>query len=230
LKEKKVSLSSDKSEKKNKKTIMKNILLLLSLLFSNIIFSQSNKQIFSSPNLKEAVGIHKTVAVLPFKASISYKQLPKNFNPETNKQEEKKLAQNLQIGIYTYLLRKSNDYSVVVQDIERTNILLKQNNMDDKLDEFTADQLAKILGVDAVIKCSYAYEKTHSEASAILADIFLWRGSVASATLTMGIYDGKDGTLLWRFTKEMNEHIEDSANGIMESQMKKIGRNFPYVK
>jgi hypothetical protein len=32
-------------------------------------------------------------------------------------------------------------------------IFLKKN------DELTSDELAKILGVDAVIKCSYAYEK-----------------------------------------------------------------------
>jgi hypothetical protein len=29
----------------------------------------------------------------------------------------------------------------------------------EKNDELTSDELAKFLGVDAVIKCSYAYEK-----------------------------------------------------------------------
>jgi len=65
----------------------------------------------------------------------------------------------MQQGMYTYLLRKAKDYTVEFQETERTNAILKKNNVYDKLDEILPDSLAKILGVDAVIKCSYAYEK-----------------------------------------------------------------------
>ena len=210
----------------------KNILLLTCLLTTTLMIAQfeSSKQIFESPKLVQLAAEHKTVAILPFKASISYKRLPKNFDAQTNRDEERKLGSNLQSGMYTYLLRKSADYTVTVQDIERTNVLLKQSEVYDKIDEMTPDALAKILGVDAVIKCSYAYEKTSSEGLAIAKTLLIGfgTGKVASGEMTMNVYNGADGDLLWRFYKEMNEDVMSSANAVMERMMRKVGRNFPY--
>lgn len=191
---------------------------------------EGSKQIFESPKLVQLTAEHKTVAILPFKASISYKRLPKNFDAQTNRDEERKLGSSLQSGMYTYLLRKSDDYTVTVQDVERTNVLLKQNEVFDKIDEMTPDALAKILGVDAVIKCAYAYEKTSSEGLAIAKTLLIGfgTGKVASGEMTMNVYNGSDGDLLWRFYKEMNEDVMSSANAVMERMMRKVGRNFPY--
>ncbi len=66
------------------------------------------------------------------------------------------MATNLQQGMYTYLLRKASEYTVSFQDIERTNALLKQKGMYDRLSEILQDSICKALGVDAVVKCSYA--------------------------------------------------------------------------
>ncbi|RTY86417.1 hypothetical protein [Flavobacterium sp. RSP15] len=210
----------------------KFIFLVIGLLSTTFMLAQfeSSKQIFESPKLQQLVASHKTVAILPFKASISYKRLPKNFDAQTNRDEEKKLGSSLQSGMYTYLLRKSNDYTVTVQYVERTNILLKQNEVFDKIDEMNPDALAKILGVDAVIKCAYAYEKTSSEGLAIAKTLLIGfgTGKVASGEITMNVYNGTDGDLLWRFYKEMNEDVMSSANAVMERMMRKVGRNFPY--
>lgn len=211
---------------------MKKITFLICLIATTLIQAQSTKQIFESPNLKEAISSHKTVAVLPFKSTISYKRLPKNFNPETNAQEEKKSALSLQSGLYTYLLRKSSDYFVTVQDPERTNVLLKQSGNFDKIDDLTPDALAKILGVDAVIKCTYAYQKTGSEGGAIVKSLLIGfgTGKVATSDLTMNIYNAKDGDLLWRFYKQMDEDVMSNPQAMMEHMMRKVGRNFPYEK
>jgi hypothetical protein len=212
---------------------MKKVILLITCLLSTTLMLaqfEGSKQIFESPKLGQLTAVHKTVAILPFKASISYKRLPKNFDAQTNKDEERKLGSNLQSGMYTYLLRKSDDYTVTVQDVERTNVLLKQNEVFDKIDEMTPDALAKILGVDAVIKCAYAYEKTSSEGLAIAKTLLIGfgTGKVASGEMTMNVYNGADGDLLWRFYKEMNEDVMSSANAVMERMMRKVGRNFPY--
>lgn len=212
---------------------MKNFFLLFICLFTSVFgFSQfdSAKQVFESQNLKEEITTHKIVAILPFKATISFKRLPKNYNESTNKEDEKNLGTNMQSGLYTYLLRKSSDFSVTVQDIDRTNALLKKNDIFEKNDELTSDELAKILGVDAVIKCSYAYEKTGSEAGAIVKSLLIGfgTGKVATGELTMQINNGKDGELLWRFYKQMNEDVMSSPSAVMERMMRKVGRNFPY--
>ena len=212
----------------------KNLLIIICLFTSMFMFSQfeSSKQIFESPKLKQEIANQKTIALLPFRSTISYKRLPKNFDVSTNAAEEIKLSDNLQSGLYTYLLRKSPDYTVTIQDTERTNALLKQNGIFDKIDTMTPDAIAKILGVDAVLKCSYAYEKTSSEGVAIVKTLLIGfgTGKVATGELTMNIYNAKDGELLWRFYKQMSEDVMSSANAVMERMMRKVGRNFPYEK
>ncbi len=139
------------------------------MCISNLAISQfeGSKAIYSSPTLKQEIATHKTVAILPFTATITYKRPPKNYNEEAHKAEEKALTTSLQSSMYTFLLRKSTDYSVTFQNVDRTNALLKQNGLYDKLDELTQDSICHLLKVDAVIKCKYDYEKTASEGAAI---------------------------------------------------------------
>jgi hypothetical protein len=196
-----------------------------------LTFAQ-DKQIFESPKLQEFIAAHKKVAILPFKASITFRKLPKDFNADANKADEVKLGYEMQSGMYTYLLRKTDDYTVEVQDTERTNALLRKNNLIDKLDETAPEELARILEVDAVIKCAYSYQKTKSEAGAIALTLLVGfgTGSVANGTLTMQINDGIQGELVWRFYKQMAEDVMSSPAYLMERMMRKVGRNFPYQK
>lgn len=215
-----------------KRRILSFLLVLMVLAVSANAQFESAKQVYESPKLKTEIAKHKTVAILPFKATISYKRMPKNFDAEANKKEEESLSTNMQSGMYTYLLRKADKYSVTFQDVERTNALLKSAGVYEKLDELTQDSLCKILKVDATIKSSYAYEKTGSEGGAIVKTILLGAGTgkVGSGALTMQVYNGNDGELLWRFYKEMNEDVLGSANQVMERMMRKVSRNFPYEK
>lgn len=205
------------------------ILFLISFLTTFFSYSQ-DKQIFESPKMEEFISTHKKVAILPFNATIGYRKQPKDFNVEANKEAELKLGYDMQSGMYTYLLRKTSDYTVEVQDVERTNALLKKNDLIDKLAETTPEELAKVLGVDAVIKCAYAYQKTKSEGGAIALTLLVGfgSGSVATGALTMQINDGKEGELVWRFYKQMAEDVMSSPATMMERMMRKVGRNFPY--
>lgn len=171
------------------------------------------KQTFSIKGLDDSLASHKTVAILPFKATISYKRLPKNHDPAQQKEEEKTLAENMQQGMYTFLLRKAEKYTVSFQDVERTNAILKKNGVFEKVDELLPDEAARLLGVDAIIRCGYAYEKTNSEGGAIVKAVILGgAGKTGNGSLTMQIYSGISGTLLWRFFKEMNENVTSNAN------------------
>ena len=214
---------------------MKNILTILvaaAICKSSVAQFEGSKQVYSSPKIRTEIPTHKTVAILPFTATISYRRTPKNFDEAANKAEQSTMATNLQQGMYTYLLRKTEDYTVSFQDVERTNALLKQKGLYDRLNEVPQDSICKALGVDAVVKCSFTYEKTGSEGGAIVKGV-LFGSSFAktgSGSLTMQVYNGKDGDLLWRFYKEMNEDITSSANEVMERMMRKVARNFPYAK
>lgn len=202
---------------------------MISFALSAVIFAQ-DKQIFESPKIQEFISSHKKVAILPFNATIGYRKLPKDYDAAANKEAELKLGSEMQSGMYTYLLRKSDDFTVEVQDTERTNALLRKNNLMDKLAETAPEDLARILEVDAVIKCSYSYQKTKSEAGAIALTLLVGfgTGSVANGALTMQINDGQQGELVWRFYKQMQEDVMSSPAFLMERMMRKVGRNFPY--
>ena len=95
---------------------MKKTLFILLILSTINVFSQ--KQIFSSPNLKEIISTQKIVAILPFTTTISYKKQPKNFSVEANREQEIKMAKNIQSSMNTFLLRKADKYTVSFQDVD----------------------------------------------------------------------------------------------------------------
>ncbi|MBX2930871.1 MAG: hypothetical protein KF781_02860 [Chitinophagaceae bacterium] len=215
---------------------MKRSLLTAFCSFSLMLcfaqMGEGSKQVYSSPKLKEAVAAHKNVAILPFKATISYKKVPKDFNAEANKAEEQNLALQMQSGMYTYLLKKAKNFSVTFQDVDRTNALLRQAGVFDNVDLLTQDSICKILKVDAAIKCTYSYERTSTEGGAMVKGLLFGSGAANTGTgsLVMQLYDGADGELLWRFYKSMNENLAGGANQVMERMMRKVARNFPYEK
>lgn len=199
--------------------------------FVVIGYSQIAKQIFESPDLKSMLYTAKTVAILPFKVSISYKRMPKGISLDQIKENEKAESVQMQEGMFTYLLRKSKDYSVTFQEVDRTNALLKKAGVFESVDEILADSLCKILGVDALIKSSWSYQKTGSEVGAIAtALLFGVAANTGSGQLVMQINRAKDGGMMWRMAKEMNEGAFSSANILMERMMRKVGRVFPFEK
>lgn len=214
--------------------MLKTLMLAAVLLFISLFgYSQeTSKQIYSAPNLKETISNQKLVAILPFRVTITYKRTPKNYDDNANQNEEKTLGKDLQSEMFTYLLRKKDKYTVEFQDVDQTNALLRKAGVWDRIDDLTADSIAILLKVNAVIKSNYSYEKTSSEGGAIAKTIlFGGLGSkTASGLLTMQIKNGTDGILLWRFSKSMDETAFSSANQLMERMMKKVSRNFPYAK
>jgi hypothetical protein len=209
---------------------MKKFLTTLAICFIYLQTS-AQKQIYESANLKQNISQHKTVAILPFIVRISYKKPPKNYSAEANHQQELELGKKVQGSMYTFLLRKASDYTVTFQDVEKTNVILKRTKLADSLDTHTKDEIGKALGVDAVIFGTYDQETTRSEAGAIVTTaLFGFGGKTGDGTLTLQIANGKDGELLWRYTKMMDDNLWTSSDDVMEKQMRKLSRNFPYSK
>jgi hypothetical protein len=210
---------------------MKNLYALTFIILIGLSMN-AQKQIFESPNLKATTATHKTVAIVPFDVKISYKKPPKGFTAESNAAQELKMAKSIQSSMYTFLLRKSDKYSVGFQDVDKTNILLKKAGISEKLGEMTKDEVAKILGVDAIISGSFESEQTKSEVAAIATAVLFGGlgGKTGSGSLTMLLHNGSDGELLWRFFKTMDDNISASTDDLVENMMRKVSRNFPYLK
>jgi hypothetical protein len=214
---------------------MKKTLLLFAICFIALKASaqfETAKQVYESPKMKETIGTHKLVAILPFTAKISYKKPPKGFDAEANVQQEIKLGTSVQSSMYTYLLRKADNYTVSFQDVDKTNILLKKHKLLDSMDTHTKDEIAKALGVDAVIFGTFEQQSTKTEAGALVSAALFggFGGKTGEGAITLQIANGTDGELVWRYAKRMNEGLGVSTDDIVERQMRKLSRNFPYAK
>ncbi|MEZ0453774.1 hypothetical protein ABTW24_19440 [Sphingobacterium thalpophilum] len=167
-----------------------------------------------------------------FETKISYKKQPKNFSAEGNREQEKTMSKNIQLSMFTFLLRKKEDFSVQFQDPEKTNILLKKAGILDRSDEFTKDEIAKILGVDAVLGGRFETEQTKSEAGAIASAVMFggFGGKTGTGTIFLTLNEGKSGELIWRLFKTMDANITSSTDDLIERMMRKVARNFPYAK
>lgn len=215
---------------------MKKTIALFTLLFIVISSSfaqfEGAKQIYEKPDLGSIVSSHKKVAILPFEVKISYRKQPKNFNAEGVKRDEIAKSKSIQSSMYTFLLRKGENYTVEFQDVDKTNTLLTKAKMIDSLKNFTKDEIAKVLGVDAVLGGRFETEQTASEAGAVaMTVLFGAMGSkTGTGTMFLTLNNGSDGELLWRFFKSMDDSLFSSTDVLVERMMRKVSRNFPYQK
>ena len=71
------------------------ILVAAAICKSSVPQFEGSKPVYSSPKFKTEIPTHKTVAILPFTATISYRRTPKNFDEAANKAEQNTMATNL---------------------------------------------------------------------------------------------------------------------------------------
>lgn len=211
---------------------MKNLFLFvlcLSLYFN--ANAQFGKKTYEAPNLSEIIQTHKNIAILPVKVAQNYKRTPKGMTAEDIQAEELSKSIEYQSGMFSFLISNSDKYFVQFQDPARTNALLKKSKIMDSLDVKLPDEICKILNVDAIIITEFVSEKSGSTGTDIAKTLVM--GSFAktgSSSITMSIYDGKEGNMIFRMFKEMSESLTSSGAEIMKRMMAKVGRNFPYEK
>lgn len=212
---------------------MKQILTLIALtvsLHAGAQIAGGPKRVYTSPNLEERKKEIRTVAILPMTVKIAYREQPVSVTLEMIKHQEEKGRTSLQQGLYTFMLRKQKNYTVTIQNPDRTNVLLKNAGLynQNDLDAILPDSLASLLGVDCVIKSTWDINRTGSETANMVLEAFLgFSTNTSSIITTFHIFDGKDGELLWRFYDDIDEFVGLDSHDIMERMMRKIGRNFP---
>lgn len=188
---------------------------------------------------------HQTVAVLPVEMVFTGKQ-PKDLTPEDIATIEDAESQAFQISLLNSLLGKANKMRVTFQDYNRTNQRLEDAGIGIR-ESWTLDpeELAQVLGVDAVVRMRVEKQRYMSDLASfgidmaqnlvwLLSDFTIYPWLPGSLNKTNDIrsratlLDGKDGSVLWNVavTREAdwNRPSEEIINGVT----RKYARNFPY--
>lgn len=208
------------------------VVLVLLAVTSSIAFAFAQK--YTHPQFADLTKEHKQVAVLPFKVTIDMKHLPKNVTPEMVQQQQRDEALEVQKILYSRLLQKSQDegYTVGFQDADQTNaLLLKAGWPLDSLMGHTKDEIAKALGVDALISGTIQQTQPTSTGVAVAQTLLLgFSGSTQRVDINLTVHNGLDGQLLWSYDHNDKGGMMNTVEGMMKSLMKKVAGNFPYKK
>ena len=131
-----------------KKFLQVSLLLFLPLLFNGC------RSAYMANNFYTRTVMHKTIAVLPVQMVYTGK-IPKDMTAAMLMEEQEAESRAFQISLMNAILSKSHKkggYTINFQDVEKTNNLLRQNNISlTQAWTMNPEQLSKILGVEAVV-------------------------------------------------------------------------------
>jgi opacity protein-like surface antigen len=212
---------------------MKKILLILTLTFTTLSFSQT--KLYVHPDADTYVANTKTIAILPMKVQVKLrpKQL-KDFTSEQIIEMGKNESLDIQKAMYTWFLtrKKRGSMLVEVQNPTRTNALLKKEGIDiHSYDEYLPSELGKILGVETVITGSYETSKPMSTGAAIgLAVLTGGMFATNSAVMNMDFTSTTDDELVVNYNKKVKGSLGSDAQDLINVLMRKVSRRIPYTK
>lgn len=208
-------------------------IIFITLLISGSIEAQTH--LYENPDFETIAKDHQNIAILPFKTKIELR--PKQMKKlEPGQLEEMQLseAESIQDAMHSWFLKRKKRGSlfIEVQQPARTRaLLLKEGITAENLEVYTTEELAKILGVDAIISGTYETNKPMSEGASVALGLLIgfW-GRTNSAVVNMNINNSNDGILLWNYNKRVSGSFGSSSDDLINVLMRKASRRLAYTK
>jgi hypothetical protein len=203
-------------------------------VLSTNILAQTN--LYENPKFDAIAKNHQSIGIIPFKATVKLrpKQMAK-MSPEQFKRLEISEGKSIQTAMYSWFLKRKKRgklLSIEVQDPNKTMALLgKEGITQENLSNYTPEEIAKILGVDALISGTYNTNKPMSEGASVALGVLIgfW-GTTNSATVNMSVHNASDGVLLWNYNKKVRGSIGSSPEDLINVLMRKASRRLSYTK
>lgn len=200
-------------------------------LLMGIGVASAQTKLYQHPDFEQRTKDHKIIAIIPFDAKVSLR--PKQMKELTEEQfadMEIQEGYSVQSSMYSWFLnrKKRGKLKVEVQDPKKTNALLLQNKVN--LKAVTSEQLAEMLGVDAVITGTFETDKPMSDGASIALGLLVgfW-GTTNTATLNMSVNNGTDGELLWNYNKKVAGSLGSNNDMLINKLMRKASRRLGYT-
>ncbi|MGA8853706.1 MAG: hypothetical protein WB492_05975 [Christiangramia sp.] len=212
------------------KFTFKFFMAMLFLFNLNSAMAQTN--LYQHPEFDELTAEHKIIAILPFDASVNLrpKQM-KDMSALQMAELEKSEGLSIQSAMYSWFLKrkKRGDLEVNLQDPKRTNALLHKAGITD-LNLQTPEDIAKALGVDAIISGTFETDKPMSDGASIALGLLVgfW-GSTNTAVINMSVNNAQDGQLLWNYNKKVRGSLGSDNDALINVLMRKASRRLGYT-
>jgi len=209
------------------------------LIVTGMLISSFNvtaqREIYTHPEFNSFAKDHKLIAIIPFKAIIKLR--PKEME-KLSEEEYKTLlldeGLSVQSALQTYYLKRQEQGKVnskyQVQPVMNTNALLtKAGITQENYDRFTVEELARILGADAIVHGELNSSKPMSEGASMAMGLAIgFYGSTNTGDISLNLSDGKTGTLLWKYDKTLSRSLGSDTQTVINNLMKKATKKWPY--
>ncbi len=205
----------------------------------------SCKQYYAAANFEEITQTHKTIAILPFEVHTSG-----HVPPEVTSEMIEKINENestaFQASFHNQILQSTRKgkkaLRINIQHYSKTMSILKENNIS-IIDSWnkSPEDMAKLLGVDAVVKGRIHKEKYFSDAlsagidigSAIL-NVFVSnrlphvRTNNKNVKTDFAIVGSEGGNVLWSINYACQANWQQQPDQIVDLINRRASRHFPY--
>lgn len=212
---------------------MRLFTLLIACLISASATSQTH--LYENPEFDKIARKHKIIAIVPFDASVTLRPKEmKDISPEQLDRMEQAEGEGIQTALYSWFLKrqKRGKLTVNVQDPNTTSALLTRAGItNENFKEYTPNEIAQFLEVDALVMGDFETNKPMSEgASVALGVLFGFYGSTNKAVLNLFIYNAQDGALLVNYNKAVSGSLGSSTEDLINTLMRKASRRIAYTK
>jgi hypothetical protein len=211
----------------------KAILLITFLIISASSIAQTH--LYEHPKFEEITANHKVIGILPFKTSITLR--PKDMKSMTNEQiikMEEDEGMSIQSAMYSWFLKreKRESLKVSVLDPITANAKLKRMGVTpSNFADYTPDELANILEVDAVIMGTFDTNKPMSEGASVALGLLIGvYGPTNKAVINLSIYNATDGALIANYNKGISGSMGSSTEDLINILMRKASRRISYTE
>ena len=210
---------------------MKRILLAATVL--TVFITSCGPTIYKATDFDSRTANHKIVAILPADVLIQLRPNDmKKTSAEQLKEIERKTGETIQDKMYSWFLKRSGKfkYTVTFQDVSRTNALLSQAGITyANMSIRTKDELAKLLGVDAVISTRTTMQKPMSEGAAVAIGVLIgtW-GNTNDVHTSVTINEATKGDLVWKYDYDASGTVGSDPERLVDALMRNCSKKFPY--
>jgi len=225
---------------------------LFTLLTMILLITSCSRNRHLTGDYMKYANSHRTVAVLPYDITIIGKDA-RELTPDQLDLVILEESELFQQSLYSEVLkrtgRRDKDIQISVLDIRRTNRLLDDAGIDGlNIGEYSANEIGKILSVDAVVTTRLIKEGFLNRETAMIADVLstsvldkidlpisilanrrkLTRAS--KVDIYAYIVDTDSDKAVWQYNTECDLDWELEPSEVIESINGSISKNFPYRK
>lgn len=218
------------------------IIFFLSLMF----LMTSCKRYYTVSGFEDITYNHKTVAVLPFEI-LTTGHVPRDLTDEMIDQIEENESKAFQVSFFNRLLRSTRrgkkPLRISLQHYSKTIETLASNEIDIRKSwSEDPEKLAKLLGVDAVVRGRIEKHQYFSdglsagiEVGSIILDILTRGDGVGvggvnnkNVKTDYALVNADDGTVLWSITYDHQADWTQQPDQMVDNINARSSRHFPY--